>query len=289
MIQFVTKKEGTIKEQLKAEFPKMSGRKIKNLVQYSQIEVDNNLLNHPNDVIKNGASVRVVKREKPSQGYPYEVLHEDENYLIVEKPAGLLTSAPPGVPGTSLYLELNEAYRQLTHGAERLYAVHRLDREVEGLVAFAKSEKAYDFIKANWKQAEKKYYALVEGHVEGEGKIENWLYEDKGHRVHVAEEERPDAKRAVTYYKALDHGAGKTLLELKLGTGRKNQLRVHMSHMGHPIVGDFRHGADDTYKRQVRLLAYYLELPQPKRKEKVKVQRQLPAWFWKLPRRDEKY
>ncbi|MGK7392473.1 MAG: RluA family pseudouridine synthase [Candidatus Cyclobacteriaceae bacterium M2_1C_046] len=290
MIKFKTQTKGTIKEQLQKQFPEMSGRKIKNLIQYSQIEVDGILLGHPNDIIGADKEVKIEKRQKPSKGYPYEVLYEDEHYIIAEKPAGVLTSAPPGVPGSSFYMEMNEAYKMHTEGQGRLHAVHRLDREVEGLVAMAKSEKTAEFVKENWKKAVKKYYALVEGVPEKkEGKIETWLYEDKGQIVHASEKELPDAKWAVTEYKVKDTGGGKALLELELGTGRKNQLRVHMNYIGHPIVGDYRYGADKTYQRQIRLYAYYLELPHPVKKETVKVQRQLPGYFWKLPKRDEQY
>lgn len=290
MIKFKTKIKGTIKEQLQAEFPEMSGRKIKNLIQYSQIEIDDKLLNHPSEIIEENKLVKLEKRQKPLKIYPYEVFYEDEYYIVSEKPAGVLTSAPPGVPGQSFYLEMNEAYKEHTEGQGRLYAVHRLDREVEGLIVLAKSEEALNFLKDNWKKAHKRYYALVEGvPVPEEGTIVNWLYEDKSQLVRVSEKERPDAKKAITKYKVKDTGAGKALVELFLETGRKNQLRVHMAHIGHPIVGDYRYGADTTYKRQIRLYAYYLELPHPKKKDLVKVQRPLPGYFWKLPLRDEQY
>ena len=288
MIKFISKLDAKLKDLLQQEFPEMSGRKIKNLIQYSQIEVDGKLLAHPTKIIKKGSEVMIEKRSKPEIDYPFKVYYEDENMLIAEKPAGILTSSAPGSMEDSFFMYMNAAYK--AEKGERLFPVHRLDREVAGLIVLAKDEGTQAFLKENWPRGRKKYYALTEGTPpKEEDKIVSWLYEDSRQIVHSSDKEIPGSKKAVTHYKILQTKHGRTLLDLELETGRKNQLRVHMSSIGCPIVGDWRYGADKTVKRQIRLYAYFLRLPHPKKKEQIKVERPVPGYFWKFPSKDEKY
>lgn len=288
MIKFISKSEGPLKDLLQQEFPEMSGRKIKNLIQYSHIEIDGKLLSHPTRIIKKGSEITIEKRSKPEIEYPFKVYYDDEHMLIAEKPAGILTSSPPGSMGDSFFMYMNAAYKEAK--GERLFPVHRLDREVAGLLVLAKNEETQQFLKENWAQARKKYYALTEGKPpKQEGKIISWLYEDQHQLVHSSDKEVPNSKKAVTHYKVIQERYGRTLLDLELETGRKNQLRVHMSAIGCPIVGDWRYGADKKIKRQIRLFSYFLRLPHPKLKQQVKVERPLPGFFWKFPEKDEKY
>lgn len=290
MIKFTTNKEGQLKDLIKDEFPEMSGRKAKNLIQYSQIKVDGTLLKHPTDSIPAGSEVVIEKHSKPKMQYPFKVYFEDEFYMIVEKPAGILSSSPPGTPEESVFLLMNHVHREET--SDRLYPVHRLDREVGGLMVIAKTEEVQQFFKDNWYKGRKKYYALVEGIPrKTEDKIVTWLYEDARKIVRSSHQEEPDSKKAITHYKVLETNKrlNNALLEIELETGRKNQIRVHMQTIGHPIIGDWRYGADSTIKRQVRLYAYYLELPHPEKKRNVRIERPLPGFFRKFPMKDEKY
>ena len=288
MIKFTAQADGAIKELLQLEYPEMSGRKIKNLIQYSQIEINGKLLSHPTHAIKKGSEVVVQKRSRPEVKFPFRVYYDDEYMVIAEKPAGLLTSAPPGTLEDSFLLQMNEVFKE--EKGERLFPVHRLDREVAGLVVLAKDERTQEYLKEHWPEGRKKYYALTEGTPpKKEDKIISWLYEDSRQIVHSSDKEVPGSKKAVTHYKVLETRQGRTLLELELETGRKNQLRVHMSSIGCPILGDYRYGADKEVKRQIRLYAYFLRVPHPNSDKQVKIERPLPGFFWKYSSKDEKY
>jgi 23S rRNA pseudouridine1911/1915/1917 synthase len=129
----------------------------------------------------------------------------------------------------------------------------------------------------------------VEGIPEkAEGTIKSWLIEDKSQKVHSTFE-RPDAKYSVTNYKTIKKVNANTLLDIKTDTGRKNQIRVHLSDIGCPIVGDRKYGASDEFKRRVRLHAYSLSFPHPVSGKMITVKSAMPERFLSLKARDERY
>jgi 23S rRNA pseudouridine1911/1915/1917 synthase len=123
---------------------------------------------------------------------------------------------------------------------------------------------------------------------EPEGTIKSWLIEDKLQKVHSASE-MPGAKYSITNYKTIKQVNGNTLLDIKTDTGRKNQIRVHLSDIGCPIVGDRKYGASEEFKRRVRLHAYSLSFPHPVSGKTITVKSTMPAGFLSLKARDERY
>jgi len=174
---------------------------------------------------------------------PFPVIYEDDFLMVVDKPAGILTYGERGTPGTSAYRILMDFLKLRSGGTEKVFVVHRLDREVSGLLLFAKSEEVQEKIKENWKKTEKRYTALVEGiPPDKEGTIKSWLKENKALKVYSVKE-GPEAKFAITHYKVLRELPGFSLLEIQLETGRKNQIRVHLADIGCPVAGDRKYGA----------------------------------------------
>jgi 23S rRNA-/tRNA-specific pseudouridylate synthase len=180
---------------------------------------------------------------------------------VVDKPAGKPTSSTDG--SISIQDIVSEYLGRQSKGRIRAFVVHRLDKEVSGVLIFAKSHDVMEVIKENWKETEKHYYALVEG-IPGkaEGTIKSWLIEDKSQKVRSTSE-TANAKFAVTSYRTLKRMDKYGLLDIKTDTGRKNQIRVHLSDIGCPIVGDRKYGASGDYKRRIRLHAYSLSFPHP--------------------------
>jgi 23S rRNA pseudouridine1911/1915/1917 synthase len=160
---------------------------------------------------------------------------------------------------------LNEYERSKTKDRSgRVYIVHRLDRDASGLIVFAKSDATKRALQGHWTLATKKYYAITEGTPEERsGTIENYLREDTFKRVYSVSKNHPEAQRAVTHYRVLRENGGYALLEVTLETGRKNQIRVHLSGIGCPIMGDEKYGARSDPFRRLALHACFLSFPHP--------------------------
>lgn len=225
-----------------------------------------------------------MKRAK--RALPFAVLFEDESVLVVDKPAGLLTThtrvagrlareSQPTVENI-----LNDYVRKgQAKSKKRVWLVHRLDRETSGVMLFAKTEEVSRRFRAAWSElTDKTYVARVEGALaEGSGVFESFLCEDAdGYKVRSVAPGSRGARLARTEWRRLSSGAGGTLVEVKLKTGRKNQIRVHFSEAGHPVVGDVKYGA----RRAARLClhAWRLGFVHPRTGKWLWFTSDLPAW-----------
>ena len=284
-------KAGTLLEHLLETFQTASKTTVKQRVAHGNVRVNGKMTTNPAVMLKEGDTVEYVRQAvrinkvKP----PYQVLFEDDAILVAVKPAGLLTIGDRGLGGTSFY-QLMQAYvKENSKGKERLFVVHRLDREVSGILLFSKSEALQEEIKNHWMDTKKLYYALVEGQPkEDKGTIRSWLVEGHDQRVHSVNVQE-GAKLGITYYRVMDRTPDYALMEVELETGRKNQIRVHLSEMGCPVVGDRRYGADSQYERRIRLHAFYLSIRHPVTGNLIDFKSKMPKGFLELKPGDEKY
>jgi len=281
----------TLTDLLLKEFGNASRTTVKNMIAHGNVRVNGRMNTHPAARVNPGDRVeyskQVVRRQKVRS--PFPVLFEDEAILVAEKPAGLLTVGERGEGGSSLYRELLEYVKANSNGRERLFVVHRLDREVSGLLVFAKTEELQQKMKEAWKNNKKLYYALVEGSPKNEkGTVRSWLKEGAGQKM-VSARNSDDAKLAITHYKVIDRTEDYALLEVELETGRKHQIRVHLSEIGCPVVGDRKYGADSRFIRRIRLHAYYLLFHHPVTNEILELKSKMPKEFLVLRPGDEKY
>ena len=197
---------------------------------------------------------------EPRQSHHLKIIYEDNDLIVINKPAGLLTTH------TKLYGRearehqmtaeniLNDYVRKgQRKSRKQVYLVHRLDRETSGVMMFAKTEEVADYFRDNWnKLTEKTYLAKVEGHMEDKsGVYESYLVEDKKtFRVFSVKEDSNGGKLAKTEWHVINTTRHHTEVEIKLHSGRKNQIRVHFSEHGHPVLGDRKYGgkpADRMY------------------------------------------
>ena len=181
-----------------------------------------------------------------------KIVHLDEAIVVVEKPAGLLSMGSPREKERTAHRILNEYLKALTNAsAQQAFIVHRLDRETSGLMLFARDESIQNAFQQNWKDVTKKYLAVVEGTPSSaEGALKDRLLEDKSLRVRRVDK---GGELAITHYRVIDTHGKRSLLELELETGRKNQIRVQLAAIGHPVVGDRKYGAKTDPARRLAL------------------------------------
>lgn len=275
-------------------FPASNKTHLKKAVRFGCVTFRGAVLRHPDFLIKAGQEIffkkygdRDTHREKP----PFRILFEDDEIIAVCKPAGILSTGRTTEKVRSMFGVVNKYVLEKSRGNRRAYTVHRLDREVSGILLFAKSEQSRTFLQDNWKKVEKLYYALVHGVPRRkEGTLQSWLKENARQVVYSVPDEDADAKWSVTHYntigtfvwngkKASPDEALFSLLRVRLETGRKNQIRVHMSDMGCPIVGDRKYGGDARVKRTVRLFAYSISFPHPLQERRVHLEVACPSKF----------
>lgn len=282
-------KTQTLLEFLIEQHPDSPRTRIKKLLQSGTVRVNNKPSTlhsyplKPGDTVEFSGKVGIATKAS----LPFPVLYEDQHVIVIDKPAGINTSSVDG--SSSIQWIISDYLKSVSKGIIRTYVVHRLDKEVSGVLLLAKSEKAMDVLKENWEETEKHYYALVEGIPENpEGTIKSWLKEDNAMKMHSVDESR-DAKLAITHFKTIKKINNYSLLDIRTETGRKNQIRVHLSDMGCPIVGDRKYGASTDFIRRVRLHACSISFPHPVTGEMISVESQMPDGFLSLKAKDEKY
>ena len=227
----------TLLERLGALFPQASRKSLTQWLKAGRVSVNDRVVRDGRAVL--GPADTIALRRRGQIPFPpgLRLVHEDPDILVVDKPPGLLTIATERERQRTAYRILGEYLA--AHGG-RPFIVHRLDRETSGLLVFAKSPEAKRRLQSQFeaRAVERVYLAAVEGRVKADqGRLESRLAQDRSLRVRPAKA----GKEAITHYRVLARRAGTTVLELRLGTGRRHQIRVQLAELGHPIVGDRLH------------------------------------------------
>lgn len=212
-----------------------------------------------------------------------KIIYEDAFLLVVEKGEGILTSSVPGARENSVKQILDEYVRR---GKKRItvHTVHRLDRATSGLLVFAKRRDVQQTFTDNWQDIvrDRRYVAVVEGEMnEPGGTVQSWLSENRMFRTWSSPTDN-GGKLAITHWRKLQQGNDRTLVELKLETGRKNQIRVHMQDLGHPVCGDMKYGAQTDPAHRVCLHAFCLNFIHPVTRELMEFSTPIPEAFNRL-------
>lgn len=286
----IVKVESSIIDFLAAQYPQSSKTSLKKMITHGSIGVNGKTVKNPVTVMHPGDEVSYKKHSVVVRAFaPFRIIYEDAQIIVIDKPAGMLTYGEKGSSGSSAYKELKEYLSSASKSRSELFVVHRLDREVSGLLLFAKTEEAQETLKENWHEFTKKYKALVEGILNTRtGVMKSWLSDGPDYKVQSGRE-REGAKYAETGWEVLKVLEKHTLLELHLVTGRKNQIRVHLAEMGHPVAGDRKYGADAKWERRIRLHGCYLHIRHPKTNEWLEFHNDLPKGFLFLKPEHEKY
>jgi len=228
----------------------------------------------------------VIKaKSAPSKHRPkgLAVLYEDQEVIVIDKPVGLLTMGTERDRSHTAQAILNDYVRKgNARSRNQVFIVHRLDRDTSGILIFAKSEQAKRYLQADWTTTEKRYLTIVYGHLTPrEGTISSYLVENSALTVYST----PDASRGKlshTAYRTLKEARGFSLLEIDLLTGRKHQIRVHLSEKGHPVVGDNKYGKEGDDYRRLALHAYSIAFTHPATGKRLFFETEIPEHFSRL-------
>lgn len=209
-----------------------------------------------------------------------KILYEDKSIIIISKPSNLLTIGTNKEHNNTLYRKVSE-YVKKQHKSNKIFIVHRLDKDTSGIIAFAKTEPVKRILQRNWDKTKRKYVALVEGKVTKGDTIKNYLAETKTLKTHITNNKKI-GKLAITKYKPIKGNKEYTLLDIEILTGRKNQIRVHMESINHPIVGDKKYNSKKNPIRRMCLHATYLEFIHPITNKRLIIEDKYPNIFDKL-------
>ncbi len=259
-----------------------SRSKIKERLQSGCVSVNGISTTQHNHPLNQGDFVEVAAspRSPNNLSTHLEILYSDRDLIAINKPAGLLSVGnAKETQQHALALLRNQLSRRSM--PVKLWPVHRIDRDTSGVLLFATSREMREAVMAKWETAEKIYYAIVEGCPEpASGTIDEPLrLDDVEYRVHVGE--HPDAKPAVTHYKIERTANGRSLLEVKLETGRQHQIRAHLAWLGYPVIGDPRYG---TAGGRMGLHALRLSIAKPGNRTPLVFEAPAPADFLALMR-----
>lgn len=274
MEKYIVKGNEILIEFLKKMFSNLSKNSVKSLLHNEKVFVNGNMTTKYNYELNIGDVVEI--REKVAKNI--DIIYEDKDIIVINKPSGLLTVATEKEKNKTAYHLVME-YLKKKNKNNRIFIIHRLDKDTSGIIMFAKNERAKHLYQDNWNDIVKKrcYYAVIDGKMENkEGTIKSYLKEN-GNMVYSVKDR--SGKLAITEYKVLKERKNISLLDINLKTGRKNQIRVHMKENKTPILGDLKYGEKSKLINRLALHAYKLEIVNPVTKKLLTFEINMPNEF----------
>ena len=270
-----------------ANLPEIKRTRLKQMLAHNQIAVNGTPVRQFNHPVQPGdtVSVNFTREFQVFYNRRLKIVYEDDDLLVVNKGYGLLSMGNDKVKDGTAYSILKD-YLKRKDPRNKIFIIHRLDRDTSGLMMFAKNEKAKEAMQHNWNNMvlNRKYVTVVEGHVEEpQGVVRSYLGETSQFEV-FSTDDPSQGKLAVTRWTRLKEGSEYSLLEVELDTGRKNQIRVHMKDIGHPISGDRKYGAEASPIHRLALHARTLRFIHPVTRREMLFETPVPSSFIRLAR-----
>ncbi|WP_242964952.1 RluA family pseudouridine synthase [Scatolibacter rhodanostii] len=280
--EFVVTEPIQLMEFLQLKLSKESRNHVKSLLKYRAVSVNGVVRTKYDTPLHPGQKVRISRAAAPeeTQKNTLHILYEDDDLIAVNKPAGLLSIATDKEKDITAYHLLTD-YVKLKNPEDRIFAVHRLDRDTSGVFIVAKNEAMKFALQEDWAKlvSVRAYVAIVEGQLkEKSGTMRSWLKKTKTLLMYSSDR-AGDGLEAITKYEVMKESEEYSWVDVHLETGRKNQIRVHMKDLGHPVVGDKKYGAKANPLKRLGLHAYQLEFKNPLSGEVMSFKAPIPQNF----------
>lgn len=282
--ELTVKEPCTLTEFIAKQFSGMSRNKIKDILKGHGVSVDRKLVTQWDYPLTPGMTVRISKHRRSTElnNKWVKIIYEDKDIIVIEKSIGILSMA--ATAKQFCVKTVLDEYFQKRHFKCHAHVVHRLDRDTSGLMVYAKSIEAAQILERDWKGRvyDRRYVAVLSGKMEREGgTVESWLKDNKACITYSSPTDN-GGKLAITHYHTLKATDSYSLVEMRLETGRKNQIRVHMQDLGHPVVGDVKYGVAGSPLGRLCLHAFRLYLYHPITGERMQFETPIPTNFQRL-------
>ncbi|MBR6948959.1 MAG: RluA family pseudouridine synthase [Bacilli bacterium] len=280
-MKLIVKSEGELLDYLynNLDIPK---KRIKQYLTHGSIYVNNSRVKKYNYKLFPGMNIVIDTDSKNKKTLPFDIVFEDDNIIVVNKPSGLLTISTSKEKERTLFHIVRE-YLVSKDKNSRVFIVHRLDKDTSGIVILAKNEKIKKQLQDNWNEyvSLREYVAIVHGHLKNKNdRIVQMLSETKTNLVYVSKKD--DAKEAITNYKVIKENEDYSLVNINIETGRKNQIRVAFSSLGNPILGDKKYSNIKDNQNRLYLHANRLKIYYPIIKKDILFEVANPSEFKKI-------
>ena len=259
----------------------LSKKTIKNYIKNKMVKVNDKVITNSSYPLKDNDKIEISYSKKVIPDYNLDILYEDEYLIIINKPCGLLSIGNDKEKIVTAYRMVSD-YVKHSSNNKYIFVVHRLDQDTSGILMFAKNEKIRDKMQDNWNTTTKKrgYIAIVDGILKGTGTKRSYLMEDRNQFVYSSKNNH--GKEAITHYSSIKSNNNYSLVQVFIDTGRRNQIRVQLKDINHPIAGDTKYGIKDKTVKRMMLHAACLEIIDPITKKKLKFEAKYDKSFTKM-------
>lgn len=253
----------------------LSKKTIKNYIKNKMVKVNNKIITNNNYKLKQNDIVEIIYTKRIIPNYNLDILYEDKYLIIINKPSGLLSISNDFEKDITAY-HLVSDYIKENSKSNYIFVVHRLDQDTSGILMFCKDQKIRDKMQENWNNIVKKrgYIAIVDGKMNNSGTIHTYLLENKQQFVYSSKNKQ--GKEAITHYQTIKSNKHYSMLQVFIDTGRRNQIRVHLSENKHPIAGDKKYKCITNPIKRLCLHANILEFIHPVSKKIITIKCDIP-------------
>lgn len=282
--EFKVHEDCELLEFLLSKYPKLSRNAVKSLLSNHQVSVDGAPVSQYNLKLTKEDTVIVSKTrisKKTRANLP--IIFENDNFIVIDKPSGLLSVASDREKGRTAYRMVND-YVQQKDKHNRIFVVHRLDEDTSGVLMFTKNAHTKEVLQKNWNEivVKRGYYAIVEGKLEKKSDtFVDYLKENSLNLMYVTNDKK-NGKKCTTSYKVMKENDKYSLLDINIDSGRKNQIRVQFGHRGHYVIGDDKYGQPSNPLKRLGLHAYNLVFKDPETGRVWDFKSPIPEVFTKL-------
>ena len=255
-------------------------KSLKNYIKNGMVKVNDKVITNSSYLLHENDNIEIIYIKNKINDYDLDILYEDDYLIAINKPNGLLSISNDKEKDITAYRMVSDYVKKNDH--KYIFVVHRLDQDTSGILLFCKDEKIRDKMQDNWNTIVKKrgYVAVVDGKMTGSGTIHTYLKENRGQFVYSSKNN--DGKEAITHYSIINNNNSYSLVQVFIDTGRRNQIRVHLSEKGYPIAGDKKYKCKTNPIKRLCLHANILEFIHPVTKKLIHIESEIPTEIKKL-------